>query len=145
EGEPEEAARLLGGAEAVLAAIGATCTPLTAIVGAPDLDDLCEQLGAEGFDRAWSQGRALSADELVAYLSRSRGRHRRASAGWDSLTPTELQVVELVADGLTNKAIGEALFVTPGTVKTHLAHVYAKLGAANRAEVAAEVARRRSR
>jgi len=43
----------------------ATCTPLTAIVGAPDLDDLREQLGAEGFDRAWSQGRALSADELV--------------------------------------------------------------------------------
>ena len=47
--------------------------------------------------------------------------------------------------GLTNRAIGERCSSRGGTVKTHLAHVYAKLGAANRAEVAAEHSRHASR
>jgi DNA-binding CsgD family transcriptional regulator len=62
--------------------------------------------------------------------------------GWASLTPTELDVVRLVAEGLTNPEIGRRLFIAPGTVKTHLAHVFAKLDVANRAALAAQVARR---
>ena len=65
----------------------------------------------------------------MAYLTRSRGPNRRATIGWDSLTPTELAVVDLVAQGLTNQAVADRLFVS-GIVKTHLAHVYAN-GAAN--------------
>jgi DNA-binding CsgD family transcriptional regulator len=64
------------------------------------------------------------------------------SAGWSSLTPTELEVVKLVAEGLTNPQIGERLFVSRGTVKTHLANVFSKLGMSTRSEVAAEATRR---
>ncbi len=141
-GDLESATRIFGGVDGVFAAAAATCTPLTAILGPPDVDALRDQLGREAFDRFCSEGRASSAEELVDYLSRSRGPNRRATVGWDSLTPTELAVVRLVAEGLTNQAIGDQLFVSSGTVKSHLAHVYDKLGAANRAEVAAEVARR---
>ena len=44
--------------------------------------------------------------------------------------------------GQGNPEIGKELFTSAGTAKTHLSHIYAKLGVANRAELAAEVARR---
>ena len=67
---------------------------------------------------------------------------KRPPFGWEALTPTELEVARLAAEGLTNPAIGERLFVSRGTVKTHLEHVYAKLSVHNRAELAAAAARR---
>jgi DNA-binding CsgD family transcriptional regulator len=50
-------------------------------------------------------------------------------------------VVRLAAAGLTNPAIGERLFISRGTVKTHLLHVFAKLGVRTRAELAAAAIR----
>jgi predicted ATPase/class 3 adenylate cyclase/DNA-binding CsgD family transcriptional regulator len=93
------------------------------------------------FSTVWAEGLAMPLVDAVAYCRRARGERARPSTGWDSLTPTERQVVELVAFGLTNPQIGERLFVTRGTVKTHLAHIFTKLGLANRAELAAEVVR----
>lgn len=81
-------------------------------------------------------GEALSLDEAVAYARRTRGTRGRPSSGWASLTPTEQQVVALAVEGLSNPSIAERLFMSRGTVKTHLAHVYAKLGVANRTELA---------
>ncbi|HTP18475.1 MAG TPA: LuxR C-terminal-related transcriptional regulator [Solirubrobacteraceae bacterium] len=57
--------------------------------------------------------------------------------GWESLTPTEERIVELAAQGLTNPQIGERMFISRGTVKTHLEHIYAKLGLHSRTELAA--------
>ena len=65
------------------------------------------------------------------------------STGWASLTPSELQVVGLVAEGLSNPLIGERLFVSRRTVQTHLKHVFAKLGVTSRAELASKATRRR--
>ena len=45
-------------------------------------------------------------------------------------------MVRLVVDGLNNPEIGRRLFMSRGTVKAHLSHVYAKLGVANRTELA---------
>jgi ATP/maltotriose-dependent transcriptional regulator MalT len=78
----------------------------------------------------------LPLDEAVAYARRTRGARGRPSTGWASLTPTEQQVVALAVEGLSNPEIGERLFMSRGTVKTHLAHVYAKLGVSNRTELA---------
>jgi len=50
------------------------------------------------------------------------------------LTPRETQVLELVADGLPNKAIARLLGVSDETVKFHLASVFGKLGASNRTD-----------
>ncbi|MEI8409069.1 MULTISPECIES: helix-turn-helix transcriptional regulator [unclassified Kribbella] len=78
----------------------------------------------------------LTLDEAVAYVRRTRGARGRPSSGWASLTPTEREVVALAVEGLSNPEIGERLYMSRGTVKTHLAHVYAKLGVANRTELA---------
>lgn len=53
------------------------------------------------------------------------------------LTPRELEVARLVAAGQTNIQIGRRLFITPGTVKTHLAKIQSKLGVDNRVGIAA--------
>jgi DNA-binding CsgD family transcriptional regulator len=73
-----------------------------------------------------------------------RGPRSRPQIGWQSLTPTEQTVVRLVADGLSNPQIGDRLYVSRRTVQTHLAHVFAKLDIASRAQLAAEVARHRA-
>lgn len=73
-----------------------------------------------------------------------RGPRRRPTTGWESLTPTELEVVRLAAEGLTNGEIGRRLFISPRTVSTHLTHVFGKLGVSTRVQLAAEVARRGS-
>jgi DNA-binding CsgD family transcriptional regulator len=99
-------------------------------------------LGAEGFGAARSEGRVLSLDDAVAYVSRARGARRRPSTGWASLTPTELQVVGLAVEGLTNPEIAGRLFISRDTVKTHLSHIYAKLGVTNRTELATLAASR---
>lgn len=63
-------------------------------------------------------------EELLAAGARPR---RAALRGVDSLTPSELRVARLAAEGLRNREIAEALFVTGKTVDYHLHHVYQKL------------------
>jgi DNA-binding CsgD family transcriptional regulator len=72
---------------------------------------------------------------------RPRAPVARATTGWDSLTPAELRVVELVSQGLTNRQIAEQLYLSPYTVGTHLKHVFTKLDLSSRAELAAVAAR----
>jgi DNA-binding NarL/FixJ family response regulator len=64
-----------------------------------------------------------------------------AALGWESLTNAELAVVRLVAEGLTNREIGERLFVSRRTVETHLSHVFTKLDIRTRAQVASAATR----
>jgi DNA-binding CsgD family transcriptional regulator len=103
---------------------------------------LREALGEEAFERAHREGGDLPFAEAVAWIRRARGPRQRPERGWDSLTPTELGVVALVVEGLTNPQIGERMFISRGTVKAHLSHIFAKLGITSRAELAAEAARR---
>lgn len=79
---------------------------------------------------------SLSLADAIALVQRSRGGRGRASHGWASLTPIEVDVVRLAASGLTNAAIAKQLVMSPNTVKTHLSHVFAKLAVKNRAELA---------
>jgi DNA-binding CsgD family transcriptional regulator len=58
----------------------------------------------------------------------------------ERLTAREAEILELVAAGLTNTAIAERLWISPGTVKKHLENIYAKLGVANRAAAAIRIA-----
>ncbi len=62
-----------------------------------------------------------------------------AGAGVE-LTPAEARVVELIAGGLTNRAVAEQLVLSPKTVEAHLARAYAKLGVRSRAELGRRMA-----
>ena len=58
------------------------------------------------------------------------------------LSAREREILALIADGLSAPAIGERLIVSPATVKTHMAHLYEKLGVSDRAAAVAEAMRR---
>ncbi|WP_308286336.1 helix-turn-helix transcriptional regulator [Actinomycetospora endophytica] len=138
-GAAPAAARLLGAADGLRESLDLPGPyPTEAVTDRPEVHD---RLGEE-FAARWEEGRRMDADAAVAYARRSRGERRRPASGWGALTPTELDVARLAARGLTNPDIGRELFISRGTVKTHLEHIYAKLELHNRAELATTVARR---
>jgi len=140
-GDSLEGTRLLAAADAGLATAGWPRAPTLVDRYEESMGRARTALG-EAFDDAVAAGRRLTLEEAVAYARRGRGERRRPTSGWDSLTPAELEVVRLVAQGMTNPQIAEKLFVSRATVKAHLGHIFPKLGVATRAELAAEVARR---
>jgi DNA-binding NarL/FixJ family response regulator len=90
--------------------------------------------------RAAAARDALAAAEKIftslgarAFVVQLDARPRRAG----DLTAQERQVAELAAAGLTNREIGDRLFLSPRTVSTHLYRVFPKLGIASRADLAA--------
>ena len=135
-GDPTDALRLVGAAtrlreERVRRQLDVHVTRIDRLV-----DAARAALGPEASDAALAEGRSLDMAAAVAYARRSRGDRRRPAVGWDSLTPTELAVVDAAAEGLTNPQIAERLLMSRETVKTHLSHVFSKLSVQTRAELA---------
>jgi two-component system nitrate/nitrite response regulator NarL len=67
---------------------------------------------------------------------------REVDSGRPVLTSREHEILGLIAEGLTAPAIGRQLYLSTATVKTHLAHLYEKLGVSDRAAAVAEAMRR---
>lgn len=87
-------------------------------------------------DLAHRCGAAAREEKARGELVRAGARPRRsAQTGVDALTPSERRVAQLVGEGLTNRQISNALFVSPRTVSTHLTHIYQKLSVDNRDEL----------
>jgi DNA-binding NarL/FixJ family response regulator len=86
----------------------------------------------------------VAADALLVALEPDRGSRRRAAPEIveEPLTPREVQVLELLAEGLANKTIAERLGISDQTVKFHVAAILGKLGVANRTEAVRVAVRR---
>jgi DNA-binding NarL/FixJ family response regulator len=137
-----EAVRVLAASDRAREAMAYPRDPARRLARDTTVEGLRARMGERAFGEAWDEGSRLDLDEAVAYVRRARGARRRPTTGWDSLTPTELEVVRLVADGLNNPEIGRRLFMSRSTVKAHLSHIYAKLGVANRTELATRTSSR---
>jgi DNA-binding CsgD family transcriptional regulator len=102
-----------------------------------------EALGLyERLEAAWDLARATARLRALGVRPGRRGPRQRPKSGWASLTATELKVVRLVAEGLSNPEIAERMFISRGTVHTHVSHILAKLGLRSRVGLAAEASRR---
>jgi len=86
--------------------------------------------------RAAVAGDMLISPQLTVPLLRHLTQARQPPGG-ERLTDRELDVVRLVARARTNIEIGDELFISPGTVKTHIANIQRKTGARNRVAIAA--------
>jgi DNA-binding NarL/FixJ family response regulator len=108
--ESEYALRLLEGAEE-------RCGYLLKdrVLDAGQLGDAVRRIGEGGV--------VVDPDLVARLVDRSR-----PASSLDELTAREREVLALMAEGLTDRGIGERLFVTPKTVETHIRHIFAKLG-----------------
>ncbi len=93
---------------------------------------------ARFFELQRGPGRAFDERDR-SFLSLLRPHLARLRSQWErrprvrALTERELDVLALVAQGLTNRQISRRLFISPATVRTHLEHIYDKLGVRSRA------------
>jgi DNA-binding NarL/FixJ family response regulator len=98
---------------------------------------------SEGFEYLDATRGLVRVDAALRRLGVRRGRRgarQRPHVGWESLTPTERTVGELVAEGLSHPQFAERLYISRRTVQTHVSHIFTKLGMASRAQLAAAVA-----
>jgi DNA-binding NarL/FixJ family response regulator len=102
-------------------------------------DEALDQLNA-AFD-TYMRHEALADARRVGRELRRLGVERRivsqprAKTGWDSLTDSELKVINLIAQGVTNRAVATRLHLSLHTVKTHVRNAFVKLGINSRAEL----------
>jgi DNA-binding CsgD family transcriptional regulator len=135
---------LYGAAEAVREAIGAPF-PRHHPLSESALGKARADLGEAAFTAEWCAGRALSlADAVAAALTVPAQAAAAASAGKrltaaakHGLTPREAEVLQLVREGCSNRQIGERLFISERTARTHVQHILDKLDVATRAAAAA--------
>ncbi len=167
-GRAGHAARLWGMAVELRDRVGAPLAPVDRDAFDRAVDAARERLGAERFTAAWARGRAVS-PEAVSVAARTIGeevlripadtRAARPIAGvpgWQKEPPSssavtgagpllsarECEVLRLLVEGRSNKAIAETLFITERTAKFHLTSIFRKLGADNRTQAVALAHRR---
>jgi non-specific serine/threonine protein kinase len=143
-GRARQAARLFGVAAALRDETGIPQSHTDRTYYEPFLTALREELGTDTFTEAWAEGRAMSWQIAMAEVLSPPAepdplatRTVRGQTAPHDLTKRELEVLQLLAAGESNRAIGERLFISPTTVASHVAHIFGKLGVDSRAQATA--------
>ncbi|MGZ3618125.1 MAG: LuxR C-terminal-related transcriptional regulator [Ktedonobacteraceae bacterium] len=149
-GEPVRAARLLGTEEALrdkAKVMGITIKQrnFEKMVGERSTIAVYNHLGEKVFADAWAEGRAMTPEQVLAaqqtvvipLISSSPEDYsthsgKAPSSLPDGLTTREVEVLRLVACGLTNAQVAEQLVISPRTVNSHLITIYSKIGVSSR-------------
>ena len=132
-GPREQRARLRAGLNGSMRVAGEFPTLAAAREGGIEADGVLLALRDASDDRA--------ADDGVAGFD-DGARSLEGPAFQEPLTPREIQVLELLAEGLANKAIAARLGISDQTVKFHIASISGKLGASNRTDALRRAVRR---
>ncbi len=100
-----------------------------------DLARVRAALTADAFAAAWVTGRSLVPEQAIAEaLSMTVGAASEMPTGVENhgLSPRELEFLRLIADGLSDRAVAETLFIGQGTVRSHLTNIFGKLAVGSR-------------
>jgi predicted ATPase/DNA-binding NarL/FixJ family response regulator len=135
QGQALRLARLWGASEALRDAIGSHLTPAERSVYEPYIAAARAQVDEASWETAWSEGQQMTSDEAIGYALQTEEPSvtPKDSAG---LSGRELEVLRLVAEGLTDPQVAERLYLSPRTVGFHLRSIYRKLGVPSRAAAA---------
>ena len=106
------------------------------------LDARSIEIVGEFATAADARASGIIADAIVSAIDPSRRQQAEGDVAEEPLTPREVQVLELLAEGLANKAIAARLGISDQTVKFHIASIMGKLGASNRIETVRRAVRR---
>lgn len=144
-GRPERAAVLFGAAEALRDAIGLPLLPSTRATHERREAALRTRLDAQTIEHLWAEGRRLRLDEAIAFAFATLAppRRRRPLAGNTAITRRERDVLRLLAEGLTDREIADALRIGRRTVEWHRTNLFNKFGVSTRAALVAKAVRDR--
>jgi predicted ATPase/DNA-binding CsgD family transcriptional regulator len=142
EADPGWSARLHGAADQALADLGHTLQPLEARLADRDRQRLRAMMGDAAFEAEYAAGRTLDPAQVLVALGRTdaaSGQLRAPLSGEAAsvLTRRELDVLTLVAQGLSNPDIARRLVLSEHTIHRHLANILRKLNLSSRAAAAA--------
>jgi predicted ATPase/DNA-binding CsgD family transcriptional regulator len=142
QADPGWPTRLHGATDQMLADLGHTLEPVEARLADQDRERLRAQMGDAAFEAEYAVGRALDPEQVLAeihYASTTTEQTRAAGtvAPVTVLTPREVDVLRLVAQGLPNADIARQLVLSDHTVHRHLANILGKLGLSSRAAATA--------
>jgi DNA-binding CsgD family transcriptional regulator/tetratricopeptide (TPR) repeat protein len=140
-GQPLPAARLLGAAAALRTALGAPLPPSERSWYEAALATLQSSADAGTIGVAWEAGAALPLDQVIAEAlapdvesASVPDRDATCNDGADrGLTPRELEILRLLAEGSSNREIADHLFISPKTAGVHVSNILQKLGVSSRA------------
>ncbi|MEV6336093.1 protein kinase [Nocardia vinacea] len=143
-GSARLAAVLLGATNAIRQSAGTSAVFFPSlVVHGEDCERAARRtLGRRSFEAAYHEGAAMDLDAVIGYALGEQPQAAARGPGPSDLTTREREVADLVADGLTNKAIAARLHISPRTADGHIEHILTKLGFTNRAQIAAWVAER---
>jgi DNA-binding CsgD family transcriptional regulator len=138
------AAQLWGAAEASREAMGAPLPPVEHATYEERVTTARSAIGKRIFSAYWAQGRTMTPEQAFAAQGKTAtfSQHatkpasissRNATANLAGLTAREVEVLRLVALGLTDAQVAEQLVISPRTVTSHLSSIYNKLGVTSRA------------
>jgi DNA-binding NarL/FixJ family response regulator len=132
-GRPVQAARLIGAAGAMRERSGAALWPQERERFLQTESAARTALGEATYLREVAAGRALPLGSVIAEaMAVAEAAPEEPDAG--GLTPRELDVLRLLAKGMSNPEIADALYIGRGTVRTHVSNILGKLGARTRTE-----------
>jgi predicted ATPase/DNA-binding CsgD family transcriptional regulator len=140
-GRHERAARLLGIAAECWAFAGSDLTPPWQVYHDAAVAHLQRRLGGATYARAFESGTQLDAARAMSFALEDADSAPPPAPAAQGVSPRELEVAALVAQGSSNREIADRLFLSPRTVETHVQHLMDKLGVGSRAEIAAWHAR----
>jgi predicted ATPase/DNA-binding CsgD family transcriptional regulator len=144
QGEGAWATRLWGAAHAMRESINAPLPMVFRMEYEQAIATARAQMGEKLFTAAWTQGRAMTLEQVLAAQgavtipARAEARSYsvsppgKASPSPDGLTAREVEVLRLVAQGLTNEQVAQRLVISPRTVDSHLSAIYSKIGVSSR-------------
>jgi predicted ATPase/DNA-binding CsgD family transcriptional regulator len=142
--DPGWSARLHGAADQTLANLGHDLEPMEGRLADLDRQRLRAAMGDEAFDTEYAAGRSLDLAQVLAALGHTDAAGGQAHAAHEAppetsaaLTPRELDVLQLVALGLSNQDIARRLVLSEHTIHRHLANILRKLSLSSRAAAAA--------
>jgi DNA-binding CsgD family transcriptional regulator len=129
--------------EALLQSAGGRLSPLDQSQYDSSMATTRALLGDDSFEAAWKKGQSMTLDEVVALMigqlegAQETDRSDHPSKNLGELTAREQEVAALVAEGLSNRVIGERLILSTRTVDMHVRNALHKLGLASRVQLAA--------
>ena len=144
DAKPHRALLLASAANGLRLAVGVANLSFWRQTIEPSLAAAAHAIGSREAEVARTRGRSLALDDAVGVARDSRLGEEQSSSGLaELLSPREAEVAELVAEGSTNKEIGQRLFIATRTAETHIQNILNKLGFNSRAQIAAWAVERR--